>query len=266
MTLEIDGLTSTRQGRDRLPAARHRRLRRDRRRRWRRSSAAPARRPARRSSPTRTTFGYRWMVLRDPDVEDLAVGVNAVSDALAVGGYGDRVLCAVFAFADANGEPLVLHLQLQARRLVPVRPAPAARSSAPTSASCSSRPDRRGAADRGRARALVPALGRPDLDGSRLAATGALGLEHPQRECARRVRTPALDAGSDCVGDMSWGFCGSGTPYCGGTTSGAHRAAKVRSAAVKRSPVRKGRPSASIAAAASNSASTLRCAWGGALR
>jgi hypothetical protein len=47
--------------------------------------------------------GYRWIVLRDPDLEDLVVGVNAVSDALAVGGYGDRVLAAVFAFEDAKG-------------------------------------------------------------------------------------------------------------------------------------------------------------------
>src|SRR3954452_20379439 len=31
-------------------------------------------------------FGYRWMVLRDDDVEDLVVGVNAVSEALQVGG------------------------------------------------------------------------------------------------------------------------------------------------------------------------------------
>jgi hypothetical protein len=52
------------------------------------------------------TYGYRWMVLRDPDVEDLAVGINAVSDALALGGYADRVLCAVFAFEDAQGRPL----------------------------------------------------------------------------------------------------------------------------------------------------------------
>jgi hypothetical protein len=47
--------------------------------------------------------GYRWIILRDPDLEDLVVGVNAVSDALAVGGYGDRVLAAVFAFEDAKG-------------------------------------------------------------------------------------------------------------------------------------------------------------------
>ena len=51
-------------------------------------------------------FGYRWMVLKDPDVEDLVVGVNAVSDALAVGGYADRVLCAVFAFTDSEQRPL----------------------------------------------------------------------------------------------------------------------------------------------------------------
>jgi hypothetical protein len=50
------------------------------------------------------TYGYRWMVLHDPDVEDLAVGVNAVSDALEMGGYGNRVLCAVFAFEDSAGK------------------------------------------------------------------------------------------------------------------------------------------------------------------
>jgi hypothetical protein len=55
---------------------------------------------------TEDSYGYKWMVLRDPDVEDLAVGINAVSDALQLGGYGERVLCAVFAFQDASGKPL----------------------------------------------------------------------------------------------------------------------------------------------------------------
>jgi hypothetical protein len=55
---------------------------------------------------TDDTYGYRWMVLRDEDIEDLAVGVNAVSDALAVGGYGNRVLCAVFAFTQADRRPV----------------------------------------------------------------------------------------------------------------------------------------------------------------
>jgi hypothetical protein len=49
-------------------------------------------------------FGYRWMILSDPDFEDLVVGINAVSTALEAGGYGDRILCAVFAFRDQAGK------------------------------------------------------------------------------------------------------------------------------------------------------------------
>jgi hypothetical protein len=49
-------------------------------------------------------FGYRWMILADPDFEDLVVGINAVSTALEAGGYGDRILCAVFAFRDQAGK------------------------------------------------------------------------------------------------------------------------------------------------------------------
>src|SRR5207237_10803818 len=52
---------------------------------------------------TDDSFGYRWIVLRDPDFEDLVVGINAVSTALRSGGYGERVLCAVFPFEDAKG-------------------------------------------------------------------------------------------------------------------------------------------------------------------
>ena len=51
-------------------------------------------------------FGYRWMILADPDFEDLVVGVNGVSTALQAGGYGDRVLAAVFSFRDAKDKPV----------------------------------------------------------------------------------------------------------------------------------------------------------------
>ena len=47
---------------------------------------------------TDDSFGYRWMVLSDPDFEDVVVGVNAVSTELQAGGYGDRLLAAVFSF------------------------------------------------------------------------------------------------------------------------------------------------------------------------
>ncbi len=52
------------------------------------------------------SYGYRWMVLRNPDgapsVEDLAVGINAVSGSIETAGHGERLLCAVFAFRDAQ--------------------------------------------------------------------------------------------------------------------------------------------------------------------
>jgi hypothetical protein len=55
-------------------------------------------------------YGYRWMVLHNPDgapsVEDLAVGINAVSSSIEMGGHGERLLCAVFAFRDAQQRKL----------------------------------------------------------------------------------------------------------------------------------------------------------------
>ncbi len=56
------------------------------------------------------SYGYRWMVLHNPagapSVEDLAVGINAVSGSIETAGHGERLLCAVFAFADAHGAPV----------------------------------------------------------------------------------------------------------------------------------------------------------------
>jgi hypothetical protein len=52
------------------------------------------------------SYGFRWLVLRGSDFDDLVVGINAVSSALEAGGYGERVLCAVFAFADSRHRPL----------------------------------------------------------------------------------------------------------------------------------------------------------------
>jgi hypothetical protein len=49
-------------------------------------------------------FGYRWMILRASDFEDLVVGINAVSTALEGGGYGERILCAVFAFEERDSK------------------------------------------------------------------------------------------------------------------------------------------------------------------
>jgi hypothetical protein len=42
--------------------------------------------------------GYRWIVLGDQDFEDLVVAMNTLSTELQAGGYGDRLLAAVFPF------------------------------------------------------------------------------------------------------------------------------------------------------------------------
>ncbi len=52
------------------------------------------------------SYGYSWLVLRGQDFDSLVVGINAVSGALEAGGYGERVLCSVFAFQDSRGRPL----------------------------------------------------------------------------------------------------------------------------------------------------------------
>src|SRR5215211_7780423 len=50
-------------------------------------------------------FGYRWLILRDPDFDDLVVAMNTVSVQLQGAGYGDRLLAAVFSFSD-EGKPI----------------------------------------------------------------------------------------------------------------------------------------------------------------
>jgi hypothetical protein len=54
------------------------------------------------------SFGFSWLIVRGAQFDDLAVSINAVSSALEAGGYGDRILCAVFAFQDSSGRPINL--------------------------------------------------------------------------------------------------------------------------------------------------------------
>ena len=51
-------------------------------------------------------FGYRWLILEDPDFDDLVVAMNTVSVELQGAGYGDRLLASVFAFEDEDGKPV----------------------------------------------------------------------------------------------------------------------------------------------------------------
>jgi len=74
-------------------------------------------------SSTEDQYGYRWMVLEDPDFDDLVTSINVVSTELKAGGYGDRVLAAVFAYED-NGKPLYFIYNFKRGKYYPFVPAP----------------------------------------------------------------------------------------------------------------------------------------------
>jgi PspAB-like protein len=70
------------------------------------------------------SYGFRWLVLRGSDFDDLVVGINAVSSALEAGGYGERVLCAVFAFEDSRNRPVYWIYNYKRGTFYPFAPAP----------------------------------------------------------------------------------------------------------------------------------------------
>jgi hypothetical protein len=68
-------------------------------------------------------YGFSWLVVNDSDFDDLAVALNAVSSALEAGGYGERVLCAVFAFQDDRQRGLYLIYNYKRGAFYPFVPA-----------------------------------------------------------------------------------------------------------------------------------------------
>lgn len=74
------------------------------------------------------SYGYRWMILRNPEsapsVEDLAVGINAVSSSIETAGFGERLLCAVFGFTDAKGQRIYFIYNYKRGAWYPFVPAP----------------------------------------------------------------------------------------------------------------------------------------------
>jgi hypothetical protein len=74
-------------------------------------------------SSTEDEFGYRWLILKDADFEDLVVSLNTISVQLQGSGYGDRLLCAVFAFEE-KGKPVYFIYNFKRGAYYPFVPAP----------------------------------------------------------------------------------------------------------------------------------------------
>ena len=69
-------------------------------------------------------YGYRWLILEDPDPDDLVVAMNTVSVELQGAGYGDRLLAAVFAYSDDAGKPIYFIYNFKRGSYYPFVPAP----------------------------------------------------------------------------------------------------------------------------------------------
>jgi hypothetical protein len=68
--------------------------------------------------------GFRWLILRGGEFDDLVVGINALSGALEAGGYGDRLLCAVLSFEDEKRRPIYWIYNYKRGFFYPFVPAP----------------------------------------------------------------------------------------------------------------------------------------------
>ena len=69
-------------------------------------------------------YGFRWLILEGKSFDDLVVGINAVSSSLEAGGYGERLLCAVFAFQDRQKRKLYWIYNFKRGAYYPFVPAP----------------------------------------------------------------------------------------------------------------------------------------------
>jgi hypothetical protein len=70
------------------------------------------------------SYGFRWLVLKGQGFDDLVVGINAVSTSLEAGGYGERLLCATFAFQDQQRRPLYWIYNYKRGAFYPFAPIP----------------------------------------------------------------------------------------------------------------------------------------------
>lgn len=59
------------------------------------------------------SFGFSWVVIADPDMEDLATTTHVVSQSLEERGFSEQLLCAVFGF---DGPPGPLDLVYNYKR------------------------------------------------------------------------------------------------------------------------------------------------------
>ncbi|MFC6716151.1 hypothetical protein ACFQGT_08425 [Natrialbaceae archaeon GCM10025810] len=66
--------------------------------------------------------GYQWVILEDSDPEDLITSLHFAADTFIEHGYGSRLLAAVFAYEDRNGDPAYWIYSFRRGRFYPFAP------------------------------------------------------------------------------------------------------------------------------------------------
>ncbi|MEW9527870.1 hypothetical protein [Microbispora sp. NPDC049125] len=54
------------------------------------------------------SFGYTWLLVREPDVSTLVTDLHAANSSLESAGFGPSLLCSLVAFGDPSGRRLAL--------------------------------------------------------------------------------------------------------------------------------------------------------------
>ncbi|ACZ38521.1 PspA-associated protein PspAB [Sphaerobacter thermophilus] len=49
-------------------------------------------------------YNFRWIILQDPEFEDLVATIHIVSEELVANGFGEQLLASVFGFTTAEGQ------------------------------------------------------------------------------------------------------------------------------------------------------------------
>lgn len=75
-------------------------------------------------SQTVDSYGYHWIVVRDPDLDDLVTSVHLVNASLAEKGYSHQLLATVFAFGAQGGGVSYLVYLFKRGTFYPFVPAP----------------------------------------------------------------------------------------------------------------------------------------------
>ncbi|MCT9930078.1 hypothetical protein N5079_07560 [Planotetraspora sp. A-T 1434] len=69
------------------------------------------------------SYGYTWLLVRNPDVSGLVTDLHAANSSLEAAGFGPSLLCSLVTFADSSGRKLAIVYLYKQGTFYPFAPA-----------------------------------------------------------------------------------------------------------------------------------------------